>query len=387
MDTRNPDNSPYENEGEYDFTHVDSVARIALYDDLLSAPRVTIVEPAPTGEFIEKLASYVYEQAREAGGTIPYTVIREVSENFIHARFKEATVSILDAGNTVRFADQGPGIPWKDRAQLPGFSSATEPMKSYIRGVGSGLPIVKEYLEFTHGTITIEDNLGTGSVVTISAHSEQAQSDEGADMFAGGAMQGTAPSPQPLTNTQNAMGYGYAQPMGAYQNQGYQGTQGQPQPGWGAYPQQAAQSQAWAAQTGAPYGAETYYPQQAPGLQQAPMGAVAGQQMQPAQPQRVYQQPGYRQPGFQQPVQQGGYQQGYNMQHVVSTLNDNAKAILKAIVGNGAMGTTDLNHVTGIPVSTIYQRLGKLEESNLIAKTADKKYVLTEMGSIAAQQI
>ena len=51
------------------------------------------------------------------------------------------------------------------------------------------------------------------------------------------------------------------------------------------------------------------------------------------------------------------------------------------------MGTTDLNHVTGIPVSTIYQRLGKLEESNLIAKTADKKYVLTEMGSIAAQQI
>ena len=43
-------------------------------------------------------------------------------------------------------------------------------MKSYIRGVGSGLPIVKEYLEFTHGTITIEDNLGSGSVVTISAN-------------------------------------------------------------------------------------------------------------------------------------------------------------------------------------------------------------------------
>ena len=41
-------------------------------------------------------------------------------------------------------------------------------MKKYIRGVGSGLPIVREYLDFSHGYISIEDNLGTGSVVTIS---------------------------------------------------------------------------------------------------------------------------------------------------------------------------------------------------------------------------
>lgn len=381
MDTMNPDNSPYENEGEYDFTHVDSVARIALYDDLLSAPRVTIVEPAPTGEFIEKLASYVYEQAREAGGTIPYTVIREVSENFIHARFKEATVSILDAGNTVRFADQGPGIPWKDRAQLPGFSSATEPMKSYIRGVGSGLPIVKEYLEFTHGTITIEDNLGTGSVVTISARSGQAEKSEEAEGYSGAAIQAAAPTPQPFANAQSTMGYGYAQPMGTYQNQGFQGMQAQPQPTWGAYQQQPTQPQAWPAQANAPYGAEGYYPQQAPGIQQAPMSAMQPQ-MQPTYPQQTYQQHGY-----QQPIQQGGYPQGYDLQHVISALNDNARTILKAIAGNGAMGVTDLNHRTGIASSTIHQRLGKLEESNLIAKTADRKYVLTEMGAIAAQQI
>ena len=152
----------------YDYARVNAVARIALYDDLRSAPRVTEIQPAPTGEFIENLASKVYEQAKTSGGTIPYTVIREVSENFIHARFAEVTVSILDDGNTIRFADQGPGIPQKEKAQLPGFTSAIEPMKRYIRGVGSGLPIVKEYLEFSHGTISIEDNLGTGSVVTIS---------------------------------------------------------------------------------------------------------------------------------------------------------------------------------------------------------------------------
>lgn len=152
----------------FDFNFVNSTARIALYDNLRSAPRVTEIQPNTTAEYIENLASKVYEQAKLAGGTIPYTVIREVSENFIHARFTEATVSIFDGGNTIRFADQGPGIHHKEKAQLPGFTSAIEPMKRYIRGVGSGLPIVREYLELSHGTISIEDNLGTGAVVTIS---------------------------------------------------------------------------------------------------------------------------------------------------------------------------------------------------------------------------
>ena len=168
------DETADENVEPFDYTHVHAVARIALYDDLRSAPRVTEIHPAPTAEFIESLASKIYEQAKNAGGTIPYTVIREVSENFIHARFAEATVSILDEGNTIRFADQGPGIPYKDQAQIPGFTSAVEPMKHYIRGVGSGLPIVKEYLDFSHGTITIEDNLGTGAVVTISLRAGEA---------------------------------------------------------------------------------------------------------------------------------------------------------------------------------------------------------------------
>ena len=158
----------------YDFTYVPTIARIALYDDLRSAPRITEIQPATTAEYIENLASKIYEQAKLAGGTIPYTVIREVTENFIHARFAEIIVSILDQGNTIRFADQGPGINQKEKAQLPGFTSAIEPMKRYIRGVGSGLPIVREYLDYSHGTISIEDNLGTGAVVTISLSSEDA---------------------------------------------------------------------------------------------------------------------------------------------------------------------------------------------------------------------
>ncbi len=151
-----------------DYAQVTNPARIACYDDLKAAPRVIVIEPAPTYEFIEKLASTVYEQSRMLGGKIAYTAIREVSENFIHARFEEVIVSILDDGNTIRFADQGPGIPHKEKALLPGFSSAIEPMKHYIRGVGSGFPITNEYIESSHGTITIEDNLKSGAVVTLS---------------------------------------------------------------------------------------------------------------------------------------------------------------------------------------------------------------------------
>ena len=153
---------------EYDYSYVDAVARVALYDDMKSAPRITKVEPSSTTEFIEKLTTTIYEQSKLAGGHIPYTIIREVSENFIHAQFKEIVVSILDDGNTIRFCDQGPGISEKEKAQQPGFSSAIEPMKSYIRGVGSGLPIVREYLDEKNGYITIEDNLVSGAVVTIS---------------------------------------------------------------------------------------------------------------------------------------------------------------------------------------------------------------------------
>ena len=156
------------NKAPFDYSFVDTVGNIAIYDDLLSGPRVVKVQPADTATYIESLASGIYEYAREAGGSIPYTVIREVSENFIHAQFKEVLVTIRDQGNTISFADHGPGIPSKEKAQMPGFSSAVEPMRNYIRGVGSGLPIVREYLESSHGTITIEDNLGTGAVVTIS---------------------------------------------------------------------------------------------------------------------------------------------------------------------------------------------------------------------------
>lgn len=164
------------NISDFDYSFAPAIARIALYDDLKSAPRITEIQPDRTNEFIEKLTTTIYEQAKLAGGKVPYTLIREVSENFIHAKFQEIVVSILDNGNTIRFADQGPGIQEKEKAQRPGFTSAIEPMKKYIRGVGSGFPIVRDYLDDRNGTIVIEDNIESGAVVTISLSREYKES-------------------------------------------------------------------------------------------------------------------------------------------------------------------------------------------------------------------
>jgi len=119
------------------------------------------------GDLIESLSARVYHLAREAGGQAPFVVIREIVENFIHAGFDEVVVSVLDAGRTLRFADQGPGIRDKERVFLPGFTTATRDMKRVIKGVGSGLPVARECLSFSGGTIEIDDNLGSGTVVTL----------------------------------------------------------------------------------------------------------------------------------------------------------------------------------------------------------------------------
>ena len=151
-----------------DYSEVLNPARVAVYDDPLIAPRIITIPPTTTTEFIQNLAVCIDEQARRLGGNISYTVILEVTENFIHAQFREIVVSILDGGNTIRFTDQGPGIADIEKAVRPGFTSAIEPMKHYIRGVGSGLPIVHDWVELKNGHITIDSNIGNGAAVTIS---------------------------------------------------------------------------------------------------------------------------------------------------------------------------------------------------------------------------
>ena len=151
-----------------DFSFVNTTARIAILDDLNSKPRIIDINPAPTIDFIGSLASSIYTEASQLGGKIGYTIIRQVTENLIHAKFKEITITIMPGGNTIKFADQGPGIEDKEKALQPGFSSASHDMKKYIDGVGAGLPIALEYLKNSHGSLNIEDNMNSGTVITLS---------------------------------------------------------------------------------------------------------------------------------------------------------------------------------------------------------------------------
>lgn len=140
---------------------------VAIYDTPLASPRVVSVPAADFVEFVGDLAARTYNYSRERGGRIPFTVIREVVENLIHAYFAGAVISILDGGNTIRVSDQGPGIADKARAVLPGFTTATPALRRFIKGVGSGLPVAKETLDVMGGALTIEDNLSRGTVVTL----------------------------------------------------------------------------------------------------------------------------------------------------------------------------------------------------------------------------
>lgn len=145
--------------------------RIAVYDDVAAAPRVVVIEPTEIRSYLEEIVQAVNHLSHEQGGQIPFMVMREIVENFIHAHFASPTITILDHGNTIRFSDRGPGIKEKELALQYGTSSATESMKHYIRGVGSGLPYAQQYMIDKGGSLTIEDNISGGTVVTISTRS------------------------------------------------------------------------------------------------------------------------------------------------------------------------------------------------------------------------
>ena len=307
-------------------------ARIAVYDDAAAAPRVVVVEPTDIRSYLEEITATVTRLAQEQGGRIPFTVIREVVENLIHAYFIEPIVSILDAGNTIRFSDQGPGISDKQLALQYGTTSATREMKRYIRGVGSGLPYAQQWLEDKGGSLTVEDNIHKGTVVTITLASEPTY----AEM--------PAPSQQ-----------------ASYQQVSYQ-QMTQQQPGWQGMPQQY------------PY-------QQAPQMPQQPYA-------QPMFPQQGYPQPTYQQPYGQPWPQAGGFApaQPWTPQASAAApapapvVGERGALVLEYLRTHNEVGPRDLNAVQPLSESTWSRELAKLEEQGLVSKQGGQKRRLTDAG-------
>lgn len=141
--------------------------RLAVYPPEGGLPAVYDVCATETGALLGEACRRSAQWVRDVGSPVPAEAVVAVVENLIHAHFQLATVSIAPDGS-VTVSDQGPGIPDKRRALLPGFTTATAQMRRYIRGVGSGLTIATALMDRVGGELRIDDNLAGGTVVTLS---------------------------------------------------------------------------------------------------------------------------------------------------------------------------------------------------------------------------
>ncbi len=74
--------------------------RIAIYDDMLSTPRVIVVQPKDPRSYLEEITNTVYRCMKEQGGSLSLMVIRELVENFIHAHFTDSPPSPSSTAET-----------------------------------------------------------------------------------------------------------------------------------------------------------------------------------------------------------------------------------------------------------------------------------------------
>lgn len=393
-----PEGNPVENEP----VQASYTIRISVYDDMLSTPRVIVVEQSDVRTYLEDVTNTVYRTMKEQGGKLSLMIIRELVENFIHAQFTEPVISILDNGNTIRFADQGPGIHDKERAFEFGVTSADREKKRYIRGTGAGLPMVQQYVENAGGAIAVEDNLGAGTVVTVSVDAKRAAELEHAVSRGAAVRSGCAheaePAAAPMQNP--------ADPWAAarYQAGAYPAQAGYPQQPYGAgtYPAQMP----YGMMAGQMQGAAQAQPGGFPGAQ-VPAGTAPGAfQQQPAYcpgypqgyPMQGFpQQQGFPQPGFPQAGMPGmGYEQmGMPGQGYVQAapapvrqgpyVSERGTAALLFIYQNGKGGPTDLTRALGRSDATWSRELDALASTGLVHKPR-QKYVLTDMGKAWVEQ-
>ena len=140
--------------------------KVAVYPNN-GEPEVTEVSAASPRSASSKFSSLVMEKVKASGGRVPEEALRELVENLIHAGFRGVVISVLEDGNVVRISDKGPGVADKRRAFEFGFSGATPEALWEIRGVGAGLGLAQAAAGKVGGTVTLEDNIGGGTVATV----------------------------------------------------------------------------------------------------------------------------------------------------------------------------------------------------------------------------
>ena len=81
----------------------------------------------------------------------------------IHANGGKAIADIYLDKIVVTLADTGDGIADIDQAMQPGFSTASDSVRSLGFGAGMGLPNIKKYTD----DFTIESTVGAGTTITM----------------------------------------------------------------------------------------------------------------------------------------------------------------------------------------------------------------------------
>lgn len=155
----------------------DISVRVAVYPES-GEPEITEVAASNPRSATSKFSRLVIDKVRELGGRVPEAAVREVVENLIHADYRGVVISVLNNGCTVRVSDKGPGVGDKARAMEFGFSGATMEALREIRGVGAGLGIAQAAVAEVGGGISVEDNIGGGTVTTISVPTEEGAGQE-----------------------------------------------------------------------------------------------------------------------------------------------------------------------------------------------------------------
>ena len=151
------------------------VVRVALHRAALEPPVITELRDIAPAAIIESVFSRTAQMS-----SVPPLALREILENLIHADFRDALVTVLDAGRTVRVSDRGPGITDARRAMEPGYTTADESVRAVVRGAGSGLALAAGLVAAEGGLLEVEDNLGGGTVVTITVDAAPAPDDPAA---------------------------------------------------------------------------------------------------------------------------------------------------------------------------------------------------------------
>jgi hypothetical protein len=105
------------------------VVRVAVHRAALEPPAITEIRDIAQAALIESTFSHVAQIS-----SVPPLALREIIENLIHADFRDALITVLDAGRTVRVSDRGPGISDPRRAMEPGYTTADEQIRAIVRG-------------------------------------------------------------------------------------------------------------------------------------------------------------------------------------------------------------------------------------------------------------